>query len=95
MELRYRNWYNHKKMKSSNTNKKYNYISIGYTEKGSPKRPHSRKGHWHHFWTGSKNSDNRKLELRWLSPTFINGKINNTPQINLIEGNNKNDNKNN
>lgn len=84
-----------RKMKSSNKNKKYNYISIGYTEKGSPKRPHSRKGHWHHFWTGAKNSNNRKLELRWLSPTFINAKINDIPQINLIEGNNKNDNKNN
>lgn len=84
-----------RKVKSSNTNKKYNYIFSGYTGKGSPKRLHSRKGCWHHFGTGLKNSDDRKIELRWLSPTFINGKINDIPQINLIEGNNKNDSKNN
>jgi hypothetical protein len=30
-----------------------------------------------------------------LSPTFINGKINDRPQINLIEGDNKNGNEDN
>lgn len=84
-----------RQLKSFNINKEHNYVSIDYTGKGSPKRLHSRKGHWHHFGTGSKNTNNRKLELRCLSPTFINGKINDIPQINLIEGNNKNENKNN
>lgn len=35
-------------------------------------RPHMRRGHWHHFWTGPKNDEtNRKLVLKWLSPMMI------------------------
>ena len=35
-------------------------------------RPHMRRGHWHHFWTGPKNDKtNRKLVLKWLSPMMI------------------------
>ena len=37
---------------------------------GSAKRPHSRRGHWHHYWTGPKDGD-RKLVLKWTAPTFI------------------------
>lgn len=35
-------------------------------------RPHTRKGHWHHFWTGERDSDARKLILKWVAPTFVN-----------------------
>ena len=36
------------------------------------KRPHIRRGHWHHFWTGSKKEDSeRKLILKWLPPIFV------------------------
>ena len=38
---------------------------------GSRKRPHSRRGHWHHFWTGPKGE--QKLVLKWLAPMYING----------------------
>ena len=38
---------------------------------GTPKRPHARCGHWHHFWSGKRNSQERKLVLHWVSPTFI------------------------
>lgn len=37
---------------------------------GSAKRPHSRRGHWHHYWTGPMSGE-RKLVLQWTAPTFI------------------------
>jgi hypothetical protein len=30
-------------------------------------RPHVRRAHWHHFWTGPKDGE-QKLVLRWLPP---------------------------
>ena len=41
--------------------------------KSSRKRPHARRGHFHHYWTGSR--DNRTLILKWNAPTFIHAKI--------------------
>lgn len=38
----------------------------------SSKRPHSRRGHWHHFWIGKKN-EKQTLILKWVSPIFVNG----------------------
>lgn len=37
---------------------------------GTAKRPHSRRGHWHHYWTGPMDRD-RKLVLKWTAPTII------------------------
>ena len=37
---------------------------------GSRKRPHSRRGHWHRYWTGPK--EDQKLVLKWLAPMYIN-----------------------
>lgn len=37
---------------------------------GAKVRPHSRRGHWHHYWTGPRDGD-RKLILKWTAPTFI------------------------
>ena len=35
--------------------------------------PHMRRGHWHHFWTGSRTvPGNRKLVLKWLPPIPVN-----------------------
>ena len=35
-------------------------------------RPHMRRGHWHHFWTGPKaKPKERKLILKWLSPMAV------------------------
>ena len=35
-------------------------------------RPHLRRGHWHHFWTGQKATpEERKLILRWVSPIAV------------------------
>ncbi len=41
----------------------------------SSHRPHTRRGHWHHYWTGTK--DNRKLVLKWTAPIFVGGDSNN------------------
>ena len=35
-------------------------------------RTHTRRGHWHHFWTGSKSKpESRKVVLRWLHPMLV------------------------
>lgn len=39
---------------------------------GSPKRPHMRRGHWHHYWRGPK-SGQRELVLLWTPPAMIHG----------------------
>ena len=33
-------------------------------------RPHVRRAHWHHYWTGS--AANKKLILRWVNTMLIN-----------------------
>ena len=40
------------------------------TGTGSAKRSHTRRGHWHHYWTGPMDGD-RKLILKWTAPTVI------------------------
>ena len=35
-------------------------------------RPHVRRAHWHHFWSGPKDGD-RKLVLRWVHPVLVAG----------------------
>lgn len=45
---------------------------------GTSKRPHTRKGHWHHYWTGSHSDNSRKLILKWTAPTFVGGKMEDT-----------------
>lgn len=37
------------------------------------KSPHARRGHWHHFWIGKHETNERKLILKWVAPMFING----------------------
>lgn len=47
---------------------------IIYTEsknKGSPKSPHIRAGHFHNYWIGSK--DDRKLVTKWICDIFVHG----------------------
>ena len=44
-------------------------------------RPHMRRGHWHHFWTGARKDAERKLVLRWIPPTFIGKDVDTTPVV--------------
>ena len=37
---------------------------------GGTMRPHMRRAHWHHFWTGTRNGE-RKLVLKWVPPTMV------------------------
>lgn len=34
-------------------------------------RPHMRRGHWHHYWVGSKKTDSQRLVLRWVAPIAV------------------------
>lgn len=36
--------------------------------KGTKKRPHVRRAHWHHYWTGPGRT---VLEVKWLEPVFV------------------------
>lgn len=45
--------------------------------KGGTVRPHMRRAHWHHFWTGPRDGE-RKLVLKWVPPIMVavkNGEI--------------------
>lgn len=45
-------------------------------------RPHIRRGHWHHFWTGPKTQpEERKLILKWLSPMTVAANPDDTPIV--------------
>ena len=35
-------------------------------------RPHLRRGHWSHFWTGKRDSADRERVLKWIEPVYIN-----------------------
>lgn len=39
-------------------------------------RPHLRRGHWSHFWTGKRDGSDRERILKWIEPVYINA---NTP----------------
>lgn len=49
-------------------------------------RPHIRRAHWHHFWTGPRDGE-RKLILRWLPPipVGIDGDEENPAVIHKVE----------
>lgn len=61
-------------LKTRGTN---NRTGGNYSHSGShrPKRTHIRKGHYHHFWRGPRNSEERKLVVNWVAPTIINGNL--------------------
>jgi hypothetical protein len=42
---------------------------------GARKSPHVRRAHWHTYWTGPRNSDERKQIVRWVLPTFVNADL--------------------
>lgn len=55
-------------------------------KQGSHKRPHTRRGHWHHYWTGSKSDpEQRKLILKWTHPMLIGAPTDNVTTINVKE----------
>lgn len=51
-------------------NRKAETASGEHSGSHTPKRPHIRRAHWHHFWAGAEN--NRHLIVKWISPIFVN-----------------------
>lgn len=49
------------------------------------KRTHVRRGHYHHFWRGSKQDGTRELVLKWLSPVVINAEFENIVTIRKVK----------
>lgn len=49
-----------------------------HTSSGNPTgrtvKPHIRRAHWHRYWVGKRDSEERKLVLRFLMPTMVGGK---------------------
>ena len=45
------------------------YSAAASSGTGPAKRPHARRGHWHHYWHGPRNA--RQLILKWTAPTFL------------------------
>ncbi len=41
--------------------------SSEHTETGRKNKPHLRRAHWHRFWVGKRNSEERRLVIKWLS----------------------------
>ena len=57
-------------------------------------RPHMRRGHWHHYWVGSRSDpESRKLILKWTPPTIVGTQQENAPIVyhikNLEDSNEK------
>ena len=50
------------------------YDSIGGRKNGKPKAPHVRRAHWQHYWTGKKDSTDRKIILKFVAESFVNCK---------------------
>lgn len=46
--------------------------TVGNSTAGSARRPHMRRGHWHHYWRGPM-SGKRELILLWTAPTMVHG----------------------
>ncbi len=73
-----------KKRKKQNKPPMRSYIYVSSFKESMKKRaaqsnntgrkmiPHLRRGHIHRFWTGSKESDQRKLVPKFVEPTWIN-----------------------
>lgn len=54
-------------LKRYHAHKSENTTGVGYH---TPKRPHIRRAHYHHFWAGSRG--NRHLVVKWIPPIFVN-----------------------
>lgn len=49
--------------------KEYSYQKKDSAKDGTPKRPHVRRAHWHHYWVGRGRTE---LVLRWVDQMLIN-----------------------
>jgi predicted DNA-binding protein (MmcQ/YjbR family) len=61
-----------KEISIETTNDEINSASKDDKKTHTSPRPHMRRAHWHSFWTGKRDSSERKLVLRWLPPITVN-----------------------
>lgn len=62
----------------------YKRAKSGRSEwQGGSVRPHMRRAHWHHYWTGPRDGD-RELELRWIAPTLVGAENPKSPTGHLV-----------
>jgi hypothetical protein len=52
---------------SAPVNEKKSQLDVGKPRKFTP---HTRRAHWHHYWTGPRGGK-RTLILHWIPPLFI------------------------
>lgn len=52
----------------------------------APKAPHVRRAHWHHYWTGARESAERCLVLKWIPPVFVGGASADIVTIHPVKG---------
>ena len=56
------------------TYREYRKAKSQYKALGGSVRPHTRRGHYHHFWVGPKDGE-RKLITHWIPPILVKGKL--------------------
>ena len=52
----------------------------------TPKAPHVRRAHWHHYWTGARDSAERALVLKWIPPVFVGGSAADIVTVHPVRG---------
>ena len=52
----------------------------------APKAPHVRRAHWHHYWTGARDSTERALVLKWIPPVFVGGNAADIVTVHPVRG---------
>lgn len=53
--------------------KRYKQAGKSHPGSHSSKRPHYRRGHFHHYWKGPRNDPNKRtLEFIWVDPVLVN-----------------------
>lgn len=53
------------------------------TETGRHVRPHVRRAHWHRYWAGKKDSEDRKLIIKWTYECFCG--TNNNDELDTVK----------
>ena len=52
-------------------------------KKGTTKCPHERRSHWHRYWVGKKDSDERRVVLKWISSMKIRADLKEIPNTEI------------
>ena len=53
--------------------------TVANSSKGSTKRPHQRRAHFHSYWVGSEKDGTKHIEIKWIAPIFVHLTANEEP----------------